>query len=198
MGLLLAPDDLPSKSVKGGQEHDLWHDEGTDRYWKSTRDGVFGLQPGIELALVASGNEARRFHLWEASPLEYLERLRLHNLLVPSLNRFEGIVVQLDELIIVTSQPRFDIVPVTTGEIDAWFLSLGFEKITSSGYYRSADNLGVFDAHDKNLIRFEDTLIPFDVIPCRPAGGFREFIGQVIAAGHSLHTERTTRTNGAP
>ena len=43
LGLLLAPDDLPSKSVKGGQEHDLWHDPSTDRYWKSTKNGVFGL-----------------------------------------------------------------------------------------------------------------------------------------------------------
>lgn len=64
LGLLLDPADLPSQSVKGGQEHDLWHDETTDRYWKSTRDGIFGLQPGIELALVSSAQDARRFHLW--------------------------------------------------------------------------------------------------------------------------------------
>ncbi len=195
LDLLLAPADLPSKSIKGGQEHDLWHEEAADRYWKSTRNGVFGLQPGIELALVSSAEDARRFHLWEASPLEYLERLQLHNLLVPDLNRFEGLIVQSDELIIVTSQPRFDIIPVTTQEIDRWFASLGFEKITSAAYYRTADNLGVFDAHDRNLVRFEDTLIPFDVIPCQPAGGFREFIKQTLAEGHTLQAIRTTHTS---
>ncbi len=195
LGLLLAAAELPSKSVKGGQEHDLWHDEATDRFWKSTRDGVFGLQPGIELALVSSAEDARRFHLWEASPLEYLERLQLHNLLVPNLNRLEGFIVQPDEFIIVTSQPRFDIVPVTTGEIDEWFASLGFGKITSAGYYRAEDNLGVFDAHDRNLVRFEDSLIPFDVIPCRPAGGFREFIEEILASGHTLQAVRTTNTS---
>lgn len=195
LGLLLAPDDLPSKTIKGGQEHDLWHDEIADRYWKSTRNGIFGLQPGIELALVSSNEEARRFHLWEASPLEYLERLHLHNRLVPGLNRLEGIIVQTGEVIIVTSQPRFDIVPVTSHEIDAWFASLGFEKITSAAYYRSADNLGVFDAHDRNLVRFEDTLIPFDIIPCQPAGGFHTFIAETLALGHSLHAVRTTHTS---
>lgn len=195
MGLLLDPADLPSKSVKGGQEHDLWHDETTDRYWKSTRGGVFGLSPGIELALVSSAEDARRFHLWEASPVEYLERLQLHNLLVPGLNVLEGVIVQEEELIIVTSQPRFDIVPVTSDEIDVWFATLGFEKITTAAYYRAADNLGVFDAHEKNLVRFEDVLIPFDVIPCRPAGGFREFIADTLAAGHTLRAVRTTHTS---
>ncbi len=192
LGLLLNPGDLPSKSVKGGQEHDLWHDEATDRYWKSTRNGIFGLQPGIELALVSSGKDARRFHPWEANPVEYLERLRLHNLLVPELNRFEGVIVQEDELILVTSQPRFDIVPVTPREIDDWFDSLGFRKITDAAYYRAEDNLGVFDAHDKNLVRFEDTLIPFDVIPCQPAGGFLQFIEETLGAGHALHAVRST------
>lgn len=195
LGLLLSSTDLPAKSVKGGQEHDLWHDEATDRYWKSTRSGIFGLQPGIELALVSSGQDARRFHLWEASPVEYLERLYLHNQLVPGLNHFEGCILQGDELIIVTSQPRFDIVPVDTTEIDAWFAELGFQKITDSAYYRASDNLGVFDAHDKNLVRFEDTLIPFDVIPCQPAGGFLAFIEETLTGGHQLHAIRTTHTS---
>jgi hypothetical protein len=31
-----------------------------------TREGVFGLTPGIDLALVAAGQDARRFQLWEA------------------------------------------------------------------------------------------------------------------------------------
>jgi len=30
MGLLLNPEDLPSKAVKGGQEHDLWHEVDAD------------------------------------------------------------------------------------------------------------------------------------------------------------------------
>lgn len=195
MGLLLSPEDLPRKALRGGQEHELWHEEGEDRIWKLTRDGVFGMQPGIELALVSSAEDARRFHLWEATPLEYLERLALHNLLVPGINRLEGVILQPDDMSIVTSQPRFEIVAVSTAEIDAWFDSLGFLKVTDSAYYREADNLGIFDAHDKNLLRCGDTLVPFDVIPCQPAGGFLQFIRDTLAAGHSLRAVRTTRSS---
>ena len=192
---MLRSSDLPEKSVRGGQEHDLFHDTATDRYFKITRNGVFGLSPGIELALVSSSQDARRFHLWEASPLEYLERLHLQNQLVPGLNSFEGIIVQPgDDMAIVTSQPRFDIIPVTTAEIDLWFASLGFTKITAAAYYRPEDNLGVFDAHDKNLVRAGEVLIPFDVIPCHPAGGFLDFIAETLAAGHSIHAVRTVTT----
>ena len=199
LGLLLSPAALPTKVVRGGQEHDLFHDEPNDRYFKVTRNGVFGFSPGIELALVSSAQDARRFHLWDATPLEYLERLHLQNLLVPGLNRLEGIIHQANgELSIVTSQPRFEIIPVSVPEIDAWFASLGFEKITDSAYYRREDNLGVFDAHDKNLVRAGDDLIPFDVIPCHPAGGFLAFIEETLAAGHSLRAVRTVTPHRQP
>jgi hypothetical protein len=178
--------------LKGGQEHELWHDESEDRIWKLTRGGVFGLQPGIDLALVSSSEDARRFHLWEANPIEYLERLLLHNLLVPGLNRLEGVIVQPDDLTIVTSQPRFEIAAVTTAEIDEWFAELGFGKVTDSSYYRETDNLGVFDAHEKNVVRAEDTLIPFDVIPCQPAGGFLDFVHETLAGGHHIRAVKTT------
>ena len=195
LGLLLNAQELPQKILRGGQEHDLYHDETSDRYYKVTRNGVFGLSPGIELSLVSSSEDPRRFHLWEASPLEYLERLHLQNLLVPGLNTLEGLIVQADgDMAIVTSQPRFDIVPVSTREIDEWFSSMGFLKITDAAYYRDADNLGIFDAHDKNLILAEEVLVPFDVIPCHPAGGFLEFIAEAIAGGHRLSAVRTVAT----
>lgn len=193
MGLLLNPDTIVPFLDRGGQEHEILRQE--DRVLKVTRNGVFGLSPGIELALVSSSQDARRFHLWEASPVEYLERLHLQNLLVPGLNRLEGVIHQANgELAIVTSQPRFEIVPVNTAEIDAWFASRDFEKITDSAYYRREDNLGVFDAHDKNLVRAGDDLIPFDVIPCHPGGGFLAFIEETLTAGHSLRAVRTVTT----
>ena len=92
LGLLLDPEIIIAKLIRGGQEHDFFRDG--ERVFKVTRNGVFGLSPGIELALVSSAQDARRFHLWEASPLEYLERLHLQNLLVPRLNAFECLIVQ--------------------------------------------------------------------------------------------------------
>ena len=160
-----------------------------------TRDGIFGLSPGIDLALVSSDMDARRFHLWEASPMEYLERLLLQNELVPGLNHLEGVIIQGDDMAIVSSQPRFDLEPVSQTEIDDWFAAQGFEKVTRCGYYRATDNLGVFDAHTKNLVRFENTLIPFDVIPCRPGGGFLQFIADTLARGHQVKEVRTVSTS---
>lgn len=193
---MLSPDRIIPRLERGGQEHD-WFRE-SERVFKVTRDGIFGLSPGIDLALVSSDQDARRFHLWEATPLEYLERLHLQNQLVPGLNHLEGVLDQGDDLAVVTSQPRFDLVPVTQPEIDVWFARLGFEKVTECGYYRAEDNLGIFDAHTKNLVRFQDDLIPFDVIPCRPAGGFLQFIADTLAAGHTVRAVRTVTTTPRP
>ena len=191
--MLLDAAEIIHRFQRGGQEHDFFRDG--ERVVKVTRDGVFGFSPGIDLALVASGEDGRRFHLWEATPIEYLERLLLQNVLVPGLNALEGVLDQEGDLAIVTSQPRFEIVPVTQAEIDVWFQAQGFEKITACGYYRAEDNLGVFDAHTKNLVRFEDTLIPFDVIPCRPDGGFLKFIADTLAVGQTVRAVRTVSTS---
>ena len=50
------------------------------------------------------------------------------------------------------------------------------------------------DAHDKNVIRAGELLVPFDVIPCHPDGGFLQFIADTISAGHTLKAERTVTT----
>ena len=39
LGLLLNSSDLPAQVVRGGQEHELFNDEVTDRYFKVLRDG---------------------------------------------------------------------------------------------------------------------------------------------------------------
>lgn len=38
LGLLLSQSDLPPKVVRGGQEHDVYNEEATDRYLKVTRN----------------------------------------------------------------------------------------------------------------------------------------------------------------
>jgi hypothetical protein len=96
LGLLLEGAGIAARLVRGGQEHDVFA-EG-DRFFKVTRSGVFGLAPGIDLALVPADQDARRFHLWEATPWEYLERLRLQNLIPPGLNRLEGVIAHEDTL----------------------------------------------------------------------------------------------------
>lgn len=52
----------------------------------------------------------------------------------------------------------------------------------------------MFDAHDKNVLRAGEFLVPFDVIPCRPAGGFLQFIEETLTSGHTLRAVRTVTT----
>jgi len=191
--LLLTPDDCP-EFRRGGQEHDVSFDDSSERIFKLTRHGVFGFTPGINIEVVSDEEDPRRFNLWDATPYRYLERLLLQNELTPGLNRLEGIVGYGNELAIMISQPRFPLNPVSQPEIDQWFASLGFEWIANAAYYRAEDNLAVFDAHDKNVIRVGEDLVPFDIIPVRPSGGFQEFIEDTIKAGVGLTAKRTTRT----
>jgi hypothetical protein len=57
-----------------------------------------------------------------------------------------------------------------------------------------ADRLGLL-LNAEEIIPFLDRggqdLIPFDVIPCHPAGGFLAFIEETVAAGHTLRAVRT-------
>ena len=194
LDLLIEPAELLPKLVKGGQENDYHIPDPGDRIVKVTKNGYFGLTPGLNLDLVAEGQDGRRFHLWDATPYHYLERLNLQNQLTGDLNVLEGLCDQGQDLAIVTSQPFFQGVYVTQGEIDSWFAAKGFRWITHSAYYRESDNLAVFDAHDKNVVRVADELIPFDVIPAHPRGGFLKFVEATLEAGERLSIHRTTQT----
>lgn len=192
---LLSPASALDGLKKGGQEHDIRFDPETGRVLKVTRSGIFGLSPGIELDLVAGGITEKRFHLWEATPLEYLDRLRLQNELVPGIVLLEGVAMDGNGLSVVTSQPALELNPVTQCEIDRWFFGRGFRKVTESGYYREKDNIAVFDAHDKNVVRSGDELIPFDVIPCHPSKDFLSFVRAAASEGTPIRAERTATTS---
>jgi hypothetical protein len=194
VGLLLNPDDLLPKLLRGGMEHDVFLNG--NRVVKVTKNGIFGFSPGLELMLIDARHsaDAQRFHLWEATPMQYLERLELHNLLLPGFNDLLGVVsINTAEVAIVTAQPKLrNEMAVSQSEIDAWFGSQGFARVTAAGFYREADNLAVFDAHDKNVLRDGPDFVPFDVIPCRPASGFLSFIEHILADGGEPSVLRTT------
>jgi len=194
LGLLLNGDDILSHLRKGGQEHDLLDALRDGRIWKVTKNGYFGLTPGLELDLVPAGMDGRRFHLWESGIYFYLDRLILQNQLFGRINKLEGVCVQGNEITIVTSQPYFDLIQVSQAQIDAWFAAQRFVKIASSAYYRAEDNVAIFDAHDKNVTWDGEDFIPFDVIPIRPDGGFLEFIEKTLAGGDTVVARRTIRT----
>jgi len=194
VGLLLEPGDILPFLRRGGQEHDLLEPLRDGRIWKVTKNGYFGLTPGLELDLVPDGMDGRRFHLWESGIYFYLDRLVLQNALFGPITRLEGVGVQGGELFVVTSQLCYDLTQVRQTEIDAFFADLGFTKIASAAYYRREDNVAIFDAHDKNVTWDGEDFIPFDVIPIRPDGGFLEFIEKTLAGGDTVVAKRTIRT----
>jgi hypothetical protein len=66
--------------------------------------------------------------------------------------------------------------------------------MTNAAYDRTADNLGLFEAHEKNVVRAGELRDPLDVIPCHSAGGFLQFIEDLWAADHTLRAVRTAAT----
>ena len=117
--------------------------------------------------------------------------------LPPESRRLEGVLALENDLAICISQPRLDLIAVTQAEIDGWFVAQGFQIVTTAAYYRAEDNLGIFDAHDKNVVRSSvdpGILIPFDVIPVQPDGGFLDFIRDSLIRGATISVVRTTHT----
>ncbi len=124
--------------------------------------------------------------MWEATALQYLIRLSLHNKLVPGLNRFEGLVEHSEGGFgILTSQPRFEIDPASDEEIEEWFGINGFQRVTTYGYFNEPENIGIFDAHDRNVIKIDDAsgLLAFDVIPCHPNDALPGFLLSALEMG---------------
>ena len=82
-----------TSSVLGGAEHFIQHPEGATRVIKITRPGPFGLRMRLTLP---AGKMPRQLcealALRPATPLEYLDRLVLHNLVFGDDVEFLGLV----------------------------------------------------------------------------------------------------------
>ncbi|MCG8599318.1 MAG: hypothetical protein MI807_04165 [Verrucomicrobiales bacterium] len=152
---ILTRPDLPELDYgKGGMEHEIFHDEAGDRFWKSTFPEQAGFGP--------SGY---------TTPIGYLRRLRLSNLIFGDDVRFEGIWPRRDGPSIVTSQryilpDPFEGVP-TEEDVSKYMASLRFiwdEK--QLGFYRKEDGVLVQDCHPRNYVRAADgELYAIDIQP---------------------------------
>jgi len=94
--------------------------------------GRDGMTLGIDLALVASDKDARRFHLWDATPIDYSERLHLQNELTPRLNRLERFVFDGDGPPSLPQKTRFEINSVSRQKIDEGMLFVSSQKVTTA------------------------------------------------------------------
>lgn len=101
-----------------------------------------------------------------ATPLQYLDRLEMHNRCFGRSVDFLGLVRLKGGLSIVTSQIFLSGGKPSIAQIASFMGEHGFRKLADeNAYCRPDDKLAVFDAHARNYALVEGVPVPFDVIP---------------------------------
>ncbi len=140
------------------------------RYWKFTHPGRCGF------TVVSDEETGFDPELTNALPLEYLERLRLQNSTFNDRVRLEGVAMERDQLVIITSQPTVLGGPITESEMVTFMQKLWFQPLTglslgrpgALSFYRDLDEVAAFDAHPGNFVK-DDTgvVLPIDLVLVR-------------------------------
>jgi hypothetical protein len=155
-------------------EHQGFYDQTSDRWFKITLAGKAGFVLDARDAVegVAGNFESRL-----ATPLEYLERIRLANEKFGDDIRFLGVIDAPDGWRLVTSQANLPGPAPTPREVLQFFRWHKFKAVNDKTYYRAIDNVLVGDAHTGNLKRvLGGDIIPFDVLLCQPGAALRHCV----------------------
>jgi len=146
-GWLIDSDDLVARvglgnEMPGGDEHDVWYDELTQRAIKLTLDTSFV----------------------QGSPNAYLGNLQRQNELFDTGFAFEGVVDDEGTPRFVISQPWIIGSVASQSAKDAYFAERGFDKASDDIYYSSSRDLLVTDARDPNVLQRPDGSVqPIDL-----------------------------------
>jgi hypothetical protein len=164
---------------RGGAEHFIQHAPGEARVLKITYPGQFGLRMRFTLRPgVMPKRLADAIGLMPATPLEYLDRLTLHNELFGRSMMFLGLVRQEKGWSFVTSQIFLRGEKPSIAQIAAFMAENGFRKLgDENAYFRESDHLAVFDAHARNFVLVDGIPVPFDVIPQYVSERFEALLG---------------------
>jgi hypothetical protein len=149
-----------------GVEHDVFHDDLTNRWVKMTKPGKAGKeyhareeQPGVPPTLIVA----------DALPSGYLRRLRLANAELGDDIYLHGVIDSPGGPRLVTSQRHVRGEAATVREIARHFTTAGFRQINEKTFYHVKENLLVSDAHGANVFRTpEGVTVPFDVAVQQP------------------------------
>ncbi len=146
---------------------------------KITYPGQFGLRMRFTLKPgVMPKRLADAIGLMPATPLEYLDRLALHNELFGRSMRFHGLLRQEKGWSFVVSQIFLRGEKPSIAQIAAFMAENGFRKLgDENAYFRQSDHLAVFDAHARNFVLVDGIPVPFDVIPQYVSGRFEALLG---------------------
>lgn len=119
-----------------------------------------------------------------ASPWRYLQKLHDSNLMFGDDIVLHAVVVDKAwNTNLIISQPKYDLTPATTDQVQDAMKASGFHvsKSLPSAFYRPADNTAVLDFHLENggLTPGDNPLLlPFDVTVFHPTGALREAIAR--------------------
>lgn len=168
----------------GGSEHDVFHDEPSDRFVKISKGA--GYYPEAT---------QRGWGMRAATPSEYFEKLK-------GLKDQWGLDTQIHGINLghkesqpsfITSQPNIhpkldaqgDPVRLSQPEITAHLAEKGFKPVGNEEdamYYRPEDNMLIADAHPGNVIEKEDgTPSSFDTINIHPTGPLKDYVTRKMA-----------------
>lgn len=180
------------------EEHDILIPRGADRskyLIKLTKLGGFGpygqhveplgAQPGGDPKTLAAHAIAGKFIPGPATADQYLERLRLSNVLFDSRYNLEGFQHDPSTALwqVVTSQPRYNNArPADTTEIVHYMEQRGFKPVDDRTFYDPSRKVLVADAHSGNVLVDKDTgrVIPIDVAPQHVEGKMASDLEKIV------------------
>jgi hypothetical protein len=180
--LILEPFDFLSPAWRGGEEHLVWEDSPHNRYVKLTHANQFGLTVAAEWFIDEEKDEVElKPALRGATPLEYLERLLLHNAVFGDSIELLGIIDKRQALHVVITQPFIRGESSSTARIVAFMRALGFTLLPeiavgrrgAVSFFRESDGIAAFDCHPANFLSAGHDLFPIDTLLVRAGDDLR-------------------------
>ncbi|MEA3207885.1 MAG: Serine/Threonine/Tyrosine Kinase found in polyvalent protein [Chthoniobacter sp.] len=179
-----------SRVEKTHGEHRVFHDVERGRFFKITHgkdkaNAGFALTVDTEFLI---GRKTQRYlykpNLREATPFEYLARLRLFNLIFRDSNVFEGVIANPGQEAIVISQPYINGSAATDEEVATLMTGRGFNEVPgvtagrpeSVSYFRPADQVAVFDTHGQNFLVSGEGIVPIDALLIHASDYLADFL----------------------
>jgi hypothetical protein len=180
-GILGGESELIPATDADGVEHRVFFDEATNRWFKATHPETYGGAPQISYDLdPVTDRPVRRLVMGKATPLVYLERWSLFNAAFGDEVSLERVLSIGYGLSIVVAQRDISGEAPSLEEIEGYFIERGFQPVPNSqdAYYRAADDLLALDAHQANLVRTADGLVPIDIPVFHPDEDISKWLRQ--------------------
>jgi len=171
-----------------GTEHVVEFSDAHARVVKITIPPHFGLIPQVVTHPVVNLRDdpetpfqRTEIEFLPATPLEYLERWIAANDVFEDDVTLASVIQWSDGLVsFAIAQPQYHGEPAEPREIDRFFGASGWKQLpVTSGhtlYFNYAFQVLAIDALPRNCYLHDDTLLPFDVILCRPDEVLEKFL----------------------